>query len=122
VKYLIAIYFAVFAVYLNGCNAAKTDTSTNGDDPDKTIQGESTVEVYKYEGSVQCYDGGIDLDTMELELTDNGITVLSSYRDGDGYYHIASCGAGTGKINIYEIHSDDLDAALSLGFNTIDNL
>ncbi|MGV8839595.1 MAG: hypothetical protein ACWA6X_04755 [Bauldia sp.] len=76
-----------------------------------------TVEVYKYDGTLQCGMGQeIPLETMAAELRAARIEVLSSRKGNDGLMHIAVCGASTGDINIYTIRSVSLPTAIDLGF------
>jgi hypothetical protein len=56
---------------------------------------------------------------MELELKTAGIKVFSRRKGYDGREGIAICGSPTGQINIYEIASGDLSAAVSLGFKQL---
>ena len=56
---------------------------------------------------------------MALELAGAGIEVFSRRKGYDGREGIAVCGAPTGQINIYEIASSDLSAALRLGFKQL---
>lgn len=77
----------------------------------------SSVEVFKYDGTLQCGMGSeITLETMEKELKEAGIKVLSKRKDTDGFTHIALCGASIGRINVFEIQSTDFDRALRRGF------
>jgi len=76
-----------------------------------------SIFVFKLDGTNHCEPyAGVNLDSMELELTAAGIKVFSRRKGYDGREGIAICGAPTGQINIYEIASSDLSAALSLGF------
>lgn len=78
---------------------------------------ESSVEVYKYDGTLQCGMGHeIPLEEMTKELETAGIEVLASRKGSDGLAHIAVCGASTGAINVYTITRDDLRTAQRLGF------
>lgn len=121
-KHSVLIYTAIIAIFWSGCETVKKSPASSGSDTGNAYRTTATVEVYKYDGSVQCYGGGTDLDTMASELTDNNIEVVSSYCDVDGYYHITLCGTNTGHINVYEIYADDLDAAIAIGFNSVDEL
>ena len=79
-----------------------------------------TIFVFKLDGTNHCEPcAGLDLDSMELELQAAGIEVFSRRKGYDGREGIAICGAPTGQINIYEIASGDLSAALSLGFKQL---
>jgi hypothetical protein len=79
-----------------------------------------TIFVFKIDGTKHCEPFvGVDLDSMENELTAAGIKVLSRRKGYDGREGIAICGAPTGQINIYEIASSDLFTALSLGFKQL---
>ncbi len=76
-----------------------------------------TVEVAKYDGSIQCQEGsGIPLSKMQRSLTDEGIEVVSSRRGHDCLMRTQVCGQTTGVINVYRIKKGQLDAAMSLGF------
>ncbi len=79
-----------------------------------------TVEVYMYDGTLQCGMGKeITLEVMGNILKEAGIEVLSKRKDVDGFEHIAMCGATTGKINVYEIQSKDFERVLRLGFQIL---
>lgn len=78
------------------------------------------VEVYKYDGSLQCERGSeIPLEDMAGELTAAGIEVQASRKGTDGLAHIAVCGASTGNVNVYTIPSDALSRAEELGFRVL---
>ena len=80
----------------------------------------SALFVYKLDGTKHCESSaGISLDSMAHELAGGGIEVLSSQKGFDGREGIAFCGTPTGQINIYEIPSSDLKAALRLGFKKL---
>jgi len=79
-----------------------------------------TLFVYKLDGTKHCEPyAGVSLDSMALELAGAGIEVFSSRKGYDGREGIAICGEPTGQINIYEILSSDLAAALSMGFKQL---
>ena len=79
-----------------------------------------TLFVFKLDGTKHCEPyAGVSLDSMALELGAAGIEVLSRRKGYDGREGIAVCGEPTGQINIYEISSSDLSAALSLGFKQL---
>ena len=115
---------AGFVIFVSGCSAGGGGgTATSKDASDGVNRSEmATVEVFNYAGAVQCYGGGMDIEEMQQELTDNGITVISAYSDNDGCYHISTCGAETGAIHVYEIPSTDLDDALALGYSPVEDL
>lgn len=78
------------------------------------------VEVYKYDGSLQCGRGKeMGPETMAKELTRNGIEVKASRKGTDGAMHIAVCGASTGKLNVYTIATEALPKARELGFRLL---
>jgi hypothetical protein len=80
----------------------------------------SDVEVYKYDGSLQCDRGKeIFLEDMARELTENGIEVKASRKGSDGRMHITMCGASTGRLNVYSIASESLPRARELGFELL---
>jgi hypothetical protein len=79
-----------------------------------------TLFVYKLDGTKHCEPyAGVSLDSMALELAGAGIEVFSSRKGYDGSEGIAICSEPTGQINIYEILSSDLAAALSMGFKQL---
>ena len=78
---------------------------------------ESTVQIYKYDGTLQCGMGhGISLEEMAMELATAGIDLVTSRKGTDGLVHISVCGASTGKINVYVIDRASLPAAQRLGY------
>ncbi|MEA3277237.1 MAG: hypothetical protein U9Q81_18510 [Pseudomonadota bacterium] len=80
----------------------------------------STVEVYKYDGTMQCGLGHeIPLGEMAKELKAAGIEVLQSRKGTDGLTHISVCGASTGAINVYTIERDALPSARELGYRLL---
>ncbi|UCE51006.1 MAG: hypothetical protein JSV31_17235 [Desulfobacterales bacterium] len=80
----------------------------------------SSLFVFKLDGTTHCEDAkGVSLDSMQQELTTAGIKVISRQKGYDGREGIAVCGAPTGQINIYEIASSDVSAALGLGFRQL---
>ena len=61
----------------------------------------SSVYVYKQNGTKQCdTDPGIQLVTMERDLTSAGVEVISRRKGFDGREGVALCRAPTGEINI----------------------
>ncbi len=81
------------------------------------VQAGPIVEVFKYDGSVQCEEGAIPVELMMEELTRAGIEVLSWRKDHDGLVRTAVCGNPTGRVNVYGIAAADGRKALELGFN-----
>lgn len=79
-------------------------------------------KVFKYNGSVQCENKGIPLDTMVQVLNSAGIEVICSQEGNDGLARTAVCGAETGKINIYQIKDSDLSESKELGFRSVEEL
>ena len=78
------------------------------------------VEVYKYDGSLQCQRGReTSLEDMARELVDNSIEVKASRKGSDGRVHIAMCGASTGQLNVYSIAAESLPAARKLDFELL---
>ena len=80
----------------------------------------NTIFVFKLDGAMHCEpDARVSVDSMAGELTSAGIEVFSRRNGYDGREGVAVCGAPTGQINIYEIASSDLSAALRLGFKQL---
>ncbi|BAZ94174.1 hypothetical protein TspCOW1_08650 [Thiohalobacter sp. COW1] len=80
------------------------------------------LSVYKYDGSVQCEDGGITVENMRRELVNAGVEVICGQKARDGRAYPAMCGAATGRINVYTIDATDLDAAEAQGFKSVETL
>ena len=121
-RHAFTIGLFIVMLYLTGCDPEAVENT----DAESTIvearKEETTVEVYKYDGSLKCMGGGTDVDSMAQELTANQVPVLAAYKDTDGYYHGEACGMGTGIINVYEINRSKLEIALKLGFMELDAL
>ena len=88
----------------------------------KNIDETTNIKVYKFDNSIQCERAGIELAVMELELINAGIDVLCSQKGSDGFFRPAVCGAGTGRINIYTIHSSNINDAKDIGFFPVSEL
>jgi len=81
---------------------------------------EGTVQVYKYDGTLQCGMGHeITLDEMAKELQGVGIEVASSRKGTDGLLHISVCGASSGTINVFVIDRGSLPAAQRIGYRLL---
>jgi hypothetical protein len=81
---------------------------------------EDTVQVYKYDGTLQCGMGReASLEEMAKELEIAGINVISSGKGTDGLEHIGVCGASTGAVNVYTIHGSSLPAVQRLGYRLL---
>lgn len=81
-----------------------------------------TTKVFKYDGSRQCENNGIPLDVMAQELIGGGVDVICSQKGSNGMAYPAVCGAGTGAINVYLIHQENLSDAEALGFSSVNEL
>lgn len=79
-------------------------------------------KVFKYDGSVQCGSSGISVEEMSRELTNHGVDVLCGQKGGDGYLYCAACGCGSGRINVYTIHAENLADVEALGFASVTDL
>lgn len=80
------------------------------------------TKVFKYDGSRQCENAGIPLDEMAQELISGGVDVICAQKASNGMMYPAVCGAGTGAINVYLIHPENLADAEALGFNSVNEL
>ena len=79
---------------------------------------ETTVKVYKADGSLQCQpDSGLSLKEMAKQL--NNITAISHERKHDGKMRMTLCGTPTGYMNVYEINESQLEKALEYGFKKL---
>jgi hypothetical protein len=78
------------------------------------------VEVYKYDGTLQCGLGKEhSLEAMAEELKAAGVEVLASRKGKDGLDHIAVCGASTGVINVYTVSQETAAIAEQIGFEPL---
>lgn len=78
------------------------------------------LEVYRYDGSLQCDRGKeLSLSHMAEDLKANGIDIKASRKGRDRLARIAVCGASTGNLNIYTIAQDSLSRAQELGFRVL---
>lgn len=88
---------------------------------DNPLVGTGRVDVYKYDGSLQCetFDKAQSLEDMRMALVNAGIDVISIACGTDGLMYATVCGGGTGQINIYTIHEQNLADAEALGFASL---
>jgi hypothetical protein len=78
---------------------------------------QATVRVFTYAGSLQCSPGsGASLAEMAAPLKDAGVRVVRAVCGRDGLLTTARCGAGDGRIGIFEIPAADLKKADSLNY------
>jgi hypothetical protein len=77
------------------------------------------VQVYKYDGSVQCGGPGITLTKMAHQLTHRGVRVIAIRKGTDGLLHPYICGVPDGIINVFEIDARGLSEAEARGFNPL---
>jgi hypothetical protein len=81
---------------------------------------EPSVEIYKYDGTLQCGLGKErSLEAMAEELKAEGVQVIASRKGKDGLDHIAVCGASTGVINVYTVTRETAAIAEQIGFNPL---
>ena len=80
------------------------------------------VDIYKYQGSRQCESGGIPLEEMQRQLQAGGAVVTGSSCGMDGRMYPAFCGGADGKINIFTVTSNSMNAALAQGFTPLNSL
>jgi hypothetical protein len=78
-----------------------------------------TVTVYKPDGTRYCQGGEIPLDEMAKQLVKAEIEVVSKTKGQDGLVHPQNCGGITGRLNTYDIASEDLEKARALGFKEL---
>lgn len=80
------------------------------------------AKVFKYDGSTQCNNDGIPVKVMAQELVGGGVDVICGQKASDGMMYPAVCGGGTGAINVYLIHPENLSDAEALGFSSVNEL
>ncbi len=82
-----------------------------------------TVKVYKYDGSVSCdQSSGTSLESMQDELLQKKIPIISSSCGSDGLIRAAVCGIDTGHVNVFEIKSNVYPTAQALGYEVVSML
>ncbi|MDO5652488.1 MAG: hypothetical protein Q4G39_00055 [Brachymonas sp.] len=82
----------------------------------------STSQVFKSFGLRQCEGGAADLQPLARQLEGAGIAVQASTCGHDGMMRPAVCGAGDGRIAIFQISSTDVAAAQRLGFAPLSHM
>lgn len=102
---------AALVVFTAACSGLRQDDGS-----------EQTVQVFKSFGSVQCHGGGADLATLSGQLLGAGLSVRDATCGSDGLMHMTVCGAGDGRIGIFEIAAGDLSQAEQLGFTPLSQL
>ena len=80
------------------------------------------AKVFKGDGSTQCANNGTSVEDMSKELSDAGVDVLCGQKGADGYGYCAACGCGTGQINVYTIHAENVPDAEARGFAPVSDL
>ncbi len=80
------------------------------------------TKVFKPDNSIQCENNGVSLADMRKELTSAGIDVICAQKGNTGLAYPAVCGGGTGNINVYLIHTNNLPDAEKLGFKSVSEL
>lgn len=105
-------------IILSGCGS---DTNNNVA-PAAVTTNTGVIKVYKSDGSTQCYDSSITLESMRTELIGKGIDVICSQKGNTGLIHPAVCGGETGNINIYSVHAQNLQDAIEIGFSDVSQL
>lgn len=124
IRFLIAGFLVLTACTSGNCRSqieaekrAEAAKNPNQKVPDVTMPGKPSerVEVFKYDGSLQCGMGKpVSLEQMQKDLKE--IKVFSSKKKADGMMYTSNCGGGTGQANVFEIDKKDLEAAKKLGF------
>lgn len=120
---LVMVFMPLSVVACEGAveTRVKTDSITqDATTPATTTPAATTQEVFKYDGSRQCEKGsGTELAVMSEQLQAAGVDVLKARQGADGRMHPMVCGAGTGRINIFEINQQNVETAESLGFKRL---
>ena len=94
-------FFSIMTLILTSCATGHCVGSRN--------KKEDMVMIFKADQSTQCSKkpNGISLEKMAEEL--GGIQIFSQENKNDGMMHMTLCGSPTGRINVYQIHKNDLD-------------
>jgi hypothetical protein len=97
-------------------NLQSTKKLTAEQDPMSKVSVADKIKVYKPDGSLQCDMGKpISIDDMKKEL--KNLRVYSEVKLHDGKMRVQLCGTPTGQCNVFEIHRDDLQEAVKLGYS-----
>lgn len=87
------------------------------------LKGEHHVRVYQDDEAIACQNTGtIALKTHGKLLVDENIELHCSQKGHDGMSYTESCGSNTGAINVFTLHTKDLNKAKSLGFSQLSEL
>lgn len=99
-----------------GCAQGNCIRTTSSDSSlDTKSKDQKTVQVYKYDGSLQCGLGKVvSLGEMKSELED--FLIYKMDKKSDGLMRTMNCGSQTGMANVYEISEENLEEAKKLGF------
>lgn len=99
-------------------NTACTANSNEPAKPEFT----ALVKVYKSDESLQCMKGGVSLEKMSEEILEAGIPIFCQQKNKDGNMRPLACGGPAGKINVFQIPVEALEAAQDLGFKQVSEL
>ena len=117
----------MFSAALPGCGGGRSAVALPTAAANGAVEADSNalsrgVTLYKSFGSVQCTGGGVSFEAMQQQLAAAGIQVLSANCGTDGRMHLAVCGAGDGRIGIFEVPATQAEAALARGFAPLTTL
>lgn len=82
----------------------------------------AAIDVFRATGGRQCEDRGESLSALEQRLAAAGVRVESAACGTDGRMYPSVCGAPDGRIGIFAVPADQLDAARRAGFQLLSEL
>lgn len=102
--------------------AVASIASCGGGNDDNSQSLATSVSMYKFLGSTQCYGGGTTVVALAQQLSSVGVFVFSSICGNDGLVRPTVCGADDGAIGIFEFSVAQQQAASNLGFSLLSSL
>lgn len=111
---LLLLLIPMMLIVMLGCAHANDPPQPAADDQAQPRG--PAVEVYRSTGSRQCEEGGATPEQLRAQLEAAGVRVLSTTCGSDGRMYPSVCGAPDGRIVIFGISPNQLEAATDAGF------
>ncbi|UDL06167.1 hypothetical protein [Marinobacter sp. CA1] len=103
---------------LSGCGGSSDSQNNN-----ELVQGDSYELVYIDDGAVQCESDGLPAEDSAQRMINKGIDVIESQCARlTGVMFPSECGGVDGGIHVHTIHSENLPDAQKLGFESVSTL
>ena len=110
-KFLTHYFPMALVLVISGC------TLGHCPGPNAAQKKTSKIWVFKYDKSRQCHkEEGLLLKKMQKELDTLQVKVFMSKKKYDGLMRTQTCGAYTGRANLYLIYRSDFEKVQKKGF------